>query len=105
MAIVLPHVPVLVATRLMLLIAAELLVTGIARSNKRTSGRLALREPLRRGSREKGCGGIPMRFGGINPLANWSGVFRTARHPGKTCPKVIQAHGSVRSNQSSIEIQ
>src|ERR1035437_7692871 len=53
---------VLVLTRVMVLIAA-LLATGITASYKRTPGVLGLREPLElRGSREKGCGPMAMRF-------------------------------------------
>src|ERR1039458_4360377 len=79
---------VLVMTRLMVLIAPPLLATGIIASYKRTPGVLGLSEPLElRGSREKGCGPMPMRFGGRNALANWSGVLLTALTLGAIRPK------------------
>src|ERR1039458_2328826 len=79
---------VLVMTRLMVLIAPPLLATGIIASNKRTPGVLGLSEPPElRGSREKGCGPMPMRFGGRNALANWSGVLLTDLTLGAIRPK------------------
>src|ERR1035437_5980684 len=78
---------VLGQTRLMVLIAA-LLATGIIWSYKRAPGVLGLREPLElRGSREKGCGPMPMRFGRINGLLNWSEVLLNALTLGAIRPK------------------
>src|ERR1035437_1178888 len=78
---------VLVLIRLMVLIAA-LLATGMIASYKRTPGVLGLREPLElRGSREKGCGPMPMRFGRINGLLNWSEVLLNALTLGAIRPK------------------
>src|ERR1035441_10155593 len=78
---------VLVLTRLMVLIAA-LLATGIIASYKRTPGVLGFNWPPLRGSREKGCGPMPMRFGGKNALLNWSGVLLTALTLGAIRPKL-----------------